>query len=105
MFVNERLVFLHMQKAAGTFVVGRLSQRLPGIVRDGHAPLREGKRGRVVAAAIRNPWDWYVSLWAYGCMGEGGVHGHLTAPRGQIMGQTLRAALTGRAPPGDAIAA
>ena len=21
---------------------------------------------------IRNPWDWYVSLWAYGCSNKGG---------------------------------
>src|SRR3954447_13492985 len=23
-------------------------------------------RGKVVFASVRNPWDWYVSLWSYG---------------------------------------
>ncbi len=27
---------------------------------------------------IRNPWDWYVSLWAYGCQKQGGLYGRLT---------------------------
>ena len=22
---------------------------------------------------VRNPWDWYVSLWAFGCMKKGGL--------------------------------
>ena len=29
---------------------------------------------------IRNPWDWYVSLWAYGCMHKGALY-HLVALR------------------------
>lgn len=31
---------------------------------------------------IRNPWDWYVSLWAYGCQGEGAFFNRLTKMRG-----------------------
>ncbi len=27
---------------------------------------------------IRNPWDWYVSLWAYGCSKRGGLYSFLT---------------------------
>jgi len=27
---------------------------------------------------IRNPWDWYVSLWAYGCMKKGGLYFRVT---------------------------
>jgi len=30
---------------------------------------------------IRNPWDWYVSLWSFGCQGEGGLHSRLTVQR------------------------
>lgn len=103
MFLSDDLVFLHLQKAAGTFVVNRLAQRLPGTVTGGHAPLYESKRGRVVAAAIRDPWDWYVSLWSYGCMGQGEVQGRLTADRGRLRRQTLRAFLAGRMAPGEAL--
>ena len=27
---------------------------------------------------IRNPWDWYVSLWAFGCMEKGGLYNRVT---------------------------
>lgn len=26
---------------------------------------------KVIVGGIRNPWDWYVSMWAFGCMGKG----------------------------------
>ncbi|ROT99097.1 hypothetical protein [Histidinibacterium lentulum] len=99
MFVSDDFVFLHLQKSAGTYVIDRLAQVLPGAVTGGHAPLRAGPRGRVVAAAIRDPWDWYVSLWSYGCMGEGEVRGRLTAPHGRILRQTVRATLARRLGP------
>ncbi|PZX45754.1 hypothetical protein LY56_01314 [Roseinatronobacter thiooxidans] len=104
MFINDDFVFLHLQKAAGTFVADRLSQRLPGTIRDGHTCLHEGKRGRIVAAAIRDPWDWYVSLWAYGCMGEGGLRGRLTSSQHQVRRRVLGDVLSGRMRPKDAIA-
>ena len=28
---------------------------------------------------IRNPWDWYVSLWAFGCQQKGGIYNYLTS--------------------------
>ena len=30
---------------------------------------------------IRNPWDWYVSLWAFGCMGKGTLHRVVVQPQ------------------------
>jgi hypothetical protein len=30
--------------------------------------------GKKILGNIRNPWDWYVSLWAFGCMGKGGLY-------------------------------
>lgn len=26
---------------------------------------------------VRNPWDWYVSLWAFGCMKRGAIYQQL----------------------------
>ena len=103
MFVTNDLIFLHLQKAAGTFVVNRLANAMPGDVRHGHVPLTEGKRGRLVVASIRDPWDWYVSLWAYGCMGQGELHARLVQPHAQMRAQTLRAVLRGRQRPGEAL--
>lgn len=33
---------------------------------------------RRIVGSIRNPWDWYVSLWAYGCSHRGYMHQHVT---------------------------
>ncbi len=33
---------------------------------------------RIVIGSVRNPWDWYVSLWAFGCGGAGAVRGRTT---------------------------
>ena len=108
MFVSDALVFLHLQKAAGTYAVDALARALPGQVCRGHGALTEGARGRLVAAAIRDPWDWYVSLWSYGCMGEGAVRGRLVEPRGVLRGalsrRAGRAVLTGEMRAGEALA-
>lgn len=37
--------------------------------------------GRLIAGSVRNPWDWYVSLWGYGCDGKGVLNSKLTGPR------------------------
>jgi len=29
-------------------------------------------------SSIRNPWDWYISLWAFGVEGKGGLFNRLT---------------------------
>lgn len=33
---------------------------------------------KVKIGSIRNPWDWYVSLWAFGCMKQGGLYERLS---------------------------
>jgi hypothetical protein len=38
------------------------------------------RSGRLIAGSIRNPWDWYVSMWGYGCDGKGALHDKLTGP-------------------------
>ena len=48
-----------------------------------HARLPESilSSDRLIAGSVRNPWDWYVSLWGYGCDGKGVLHNKLTEPR------------------------
>lgn len=35
--------------------------------------LRVNPHGKLVFATVRNPWDWYVSLWAWGVDGKSAV--------------------------------
>lgn len=73
MFVSEKLIYLQLPKAASTFITSTLTKNLDGR-RDGHHNTLESlPEGAVIATSIRNPWDWYVSLWAFGCTGHGGV--------------------------------
>lgn len=47
---------------------------------------------RIVAASVRDPWDWYVSTWAYGCDGEGILFDRLAKPR-KVLGHGYRRSL------------
>lgn len=38
----------------------------------------------MVISSIRNPWDWYVSLWAYGCSNRGRIY--IDATRSKLGG-------------------
>jgi hypothetical protein len=44
---------------------------------------------RLIAGSVRNPWDWYVSVWAYGCDGEGVLYNRLTGSR-KVLGYGYR---------------
>ena len=81
MFFSEDLVFLQLQKTGGTHIAALLTEHLDGRMRGKHGPLDFDPGRRLVAGSVRNPWDWYVSLWAYGCADEGGVQGLLKSNR------------------------
>lgn len=92
MFVADKLVYLQMEKTASTHIARVLAEVVGGAQHTQHVHLTRdpiGARldvdtaGRLVFASIRNPWSWYLSLWAYGCRGSGGRYGtyhRLTAP-------------------------
>jgi hypothetical protein len=79
MFVGKKLVYLQMQKTGSTHVTKVLKQNLNGKTRERHEQLEdyESFRDRPIISSVRNPWDWYVSLWAFGCAGSGGFHKYL----------------------------
>jgi len=46
---------------------------------------------KIKVGNIRNPWDWYVSLWAYGCMKKGGLYSRVTqSPKLSFFGDGLK---------------
>ena len=78
MFVSEKLVFIELHKTGGTHI-GRWLAKLVGGEQIGkHNRVPPELWDRFIIGSVRNPWDWYVSLWAYGCGGEGSVHQQTT---------------------------
>ena len=85
MFVADKLIYLHLQKTGGTHVTKMLSRYLPAgqgkQSMHGSLPAGYVKGSKYVVGSIRNPWDWYVSLWAYGCGRRGSFTNKLTTKK------------------------
>lgn len=72
MIEYEKFIYLDMYKTGSTYVVSLLNKLMPQkpVRSFRHAPLTKGrplfwKQGKYAFATVRNPWDWYVSMWAY----------------------------------------
>lgn len=79
MLICDKVVFVELHKT-GTTHIKWLLRRTVGGVSDGKhtVPSRELiDSGRRLIGSIRSPWAWYVSLWAYGCDGKGGLRTRL----------------------------
>jgi len=74
-FIGEGIVFLQIHKTASTHIASLLQQMLGGEIRGKHKPAPPDLLAEdpLVLASIRNPWDWYVSLWAFGASGRGAL--------------------------------
>ena len=73
MYLSDKLVYVELHKTAGTHIGRCLQSILPGKQVGKHNRLPKDLRQRHIIGSIRNPWDWYVSLWAYGCSKKGSV--------------------------------
>lgn len=80
MFVSEKIVYLQLQKTGCTHIASLLKDIVGGEEIGKHNRLPpDYQGGKFVLGSVRNPWDWYVSLWAYGCGGAGDVYHRLAA--------------------------
>lgn len=79
MFISKRLVYLQMQKTGSTHVTKVLQKFVGGKkgLRHGQITDPQKYRKRFIFSSVRNPWDWYVSLYSFGCAGSGGFRKYL----------------------------
>ncbi len=71
MYVADRLIYLELQKTGSKQIRRLLSSCIGGKQTGKHNRMTELQPGRMIVDSIRNPWAWYVSLWAFGCLGRG----------------------------------
>jgi hypothetical protein len=81
----EEFIYLDVYRTGSTHVIRLFETVLthPPVRAFRHASLTKGRPlgttgGKTVFATVRNPWDWYVSLWAYGSDGKSAIRKHLS---------------------------
>jgi hypothetical protein len=87
---SDTFVYLALQKTGSTFIHSVLGDLFGAqVVFAKHSRLLDEDHSKFVFGSIRNPWDMYVSLWSYGCQGEGGLRRRLTNRRLQVARRQL----------------
>lgn len=83
MFIADEFVFLELYKTGCSHVRQLLKILLDDqfTIQGKHnrLPPELDHSGRAIIGSIRNPWAWYVSLWAFGCDGKGALENRLTS--------------------------
>lgn len=74
MFINDRLIYLQMHKTGCTHITKLLDLCVGGKEVGLHNTLENYETDKFILGSVRNPWDWYVSLWAFGCSQRGGIY-------------------------------
>ena len=79
MFVSDELIFIQQRKMACTHITKILIEIFDGMVTKKHDHISREliNSNRQIFSSIRNPWDWYLSLWTYGVEVGGGLKDRL----------------------------
>lgn len=82
MYVSDELVFSELQKTGCSHIRRVLETHFDGHKAGKHnaPPLWVMNDARLKIGSVRDPWDWYVSLFTYGC-GQHGQLWHTTTQR------------------------
>lgn len=80
MFVSDKVVFVELHKTGCTHIRHLLKELVGGEFVGKHNQIGSGLLAgdRLLLGSIRDPWSWYVSLWAYGCDHKGFIYGNAT---------------------------
>jgi|SRR5690349_5608713 len=69
MFVTDKFAFVHLPRTGGTFIIEVIKKFFPSACEIGHhLPLQHipaKYRKLPILGSVRNPWDFYVSLYHY----------------------------------------
>jgi hypothetical protein len=75
MIVTEHFVFLHVPKTGGLFVTDIIRRHFDyievGHIHAGYEQIPPEYRHLPALAFVRNPWDWYVSVYSYMMRAQG----------------------------------
>jgi len=68
-YITDKFVFVEVPKTGSTYIDQIMIDMLDGEKAGKHNYPSDGLQnsGRSFIGSIRDPFDWYVSLWAYGC--------------------------------------
>ena len=77
MFVTDKLIYIQLHKTASTHISRLLKEVIGGNQLKKHSLASLESKHNFVLGSIRNPWDWYVSLWSYGCRNKGSLQQRL----------------------------
>ena len=89
MFIDKKICFIEMEKTACTFLREELKKDFP----NGHLTIKHDRpdksienSNRLFIGSIRNPYEWYVSTWSFGCkvLNNDPVYSELTSRRFNI---------------------
>lgn len=80
MFQCDQLIYIQLQKTACTHIASQLAETFGGEQVGKHNPAtaEQLKSNAYFVSSIRNPWDWYLSLWTFGVQGRGDLMRRLT---------------------------
>ena len=92
MLVADDILYLELPKTACSHIRNLLKHFVGGKFvgkhnRPSEQMLEQMLEQKMLVGSVRNPWDWYVSMWAYGCDSKGVLFKRLTSR--QIRGQGL----------------
>ena len=86
MFISDKFIFLELHKTGCTHIRKILNRLLDGEFRGTHNQASPNlcNSNRVFLGSVRDPWEWYTSLWAFGCDKKGSVFKRVTRRRRSI---------------------
>src|SRR5450432_3433162 len=76
----DQLTYIQMQKTGCTHIATLLSNLFHGRQIGKHNAATEDQilSNKYFISSIRNPWEWYLSLWTFGVQGNGALRHRLT---------------------------